>query len=33
MDERTRRRIAEAREFALAEPRPTPESALDNVFA
>jgi pyruvate dehydrogenase E1 component alpha subunit len=33
MDERTRQRIAEAREFALAEPRPTPESALDNVFA
>jgi len=33
MDERTRARIDEAREFALNEPRPTPESALDNVFA
>jgi hypothetical protein len=26
-------RIAEARQFALDSPRPTPESALDNVFA
>src|SRR5918998_36074 len=33
MDARTRERIAEARQFALESPRPTPESALDNVFA
>ena len=30
---RRRRRIAEAREFALDSPRPTPESALEHVFA
>ena len=33
LDERTRERIAEARQFALDAPRPTPESALDHVFA
>jgi pyruvate dehydrogenase E1 component alpha subunit len=33
MDARTRERVAEARQFALDSPRPTPESALDNVFA
>ena len=33
MDGRTRQQIAEAREFALESPRPTPESALDHVFA
>jgi TPP-dependent pyruvate/acetoin dehydrogenase alpha subunit len=33
MDARTRERIAEARKFALDSPRPTPESALDHVFA
>ena len=33
MDERVKSVIAEAREFALESPRPTPESALDHVFA
>jgi TPP-dependent pyruvate/acetoin dehydrogenase alpha subunit len=33
MDERTKAQIAVAREFALESPRPTPESALDHVFA
>jgi pyruvate dehydrogenase E1 component alpha subunit len=33
LDERVRHRIAEARQFALDSPRPTPESALDHVFA
>ena len=33
MDARVSERIAEARQFALDSPRPTPESALDNVFA
>jgi TPP-dependent pyruvate/acetoin dehydrogenase alpha subunit len=33
MDERVTAGIAEAREFAVSSPRPTPESALDNVFA
>ena len=33
MDERATSVIAEAREFALESPRPSPESALDNVFA
>jgi acetoin:2,6-dichlorophenolindophenol oxidoreductase subunit alpha len=33
LDERTRERIAEARQFALDSPRPAPESALDHVFA
>jgi acetoin:2,6-dichlorophenolindophenol oxidoreductase subunit alpha len=33
MDERATATIAEAREFALESDRPTPESALDNVFA
>jgi pyruvate dehydrogenase E1 component alpha subunit len=33
LDARTRERIAEARKFALDSPRPTPESALDHVFA
>jgi TPP-dependent pyruvate/acetoin dehydrogenase alpha subunit len=33
MDGRVRERIADAREFALGSPRPTPESALDHVFA
>jgi TPP-dependent pyruvate/acetoin dehydrogenase alpha subunit len=33
MDERVRARMTKAREFALESPRPTPESALDNVFA
>ena len=33
MDARVRERIAEARQFALDSPRPTPESALDHVFA
>jgi TPP-dependent pyruvate/acetoin dehydrogenase alpha subunit len=33
LDARTRERIAEARQFALDAPRPTPESALDHVFA
>ncbi|MEA2379569.1 MAG: acetoin:2,6-dichlorophenolindophenol oxidoreductase subunit alpha [Thermoleophilaceae bacterium] len=33
LDARARERIAEARRFALDSPRPTPESALDNVFA
>jgi pyruvate dehydrogenase E1 component alpha subunit len=33
LDARTRERIAEARQFALDSPRPTPESALDHVFA
>ena len=33
MDEREKARIAEAREFAEKSPRPTPESALEHVFA
>ena len=33
LDARVRERIAEARQFALDSPRPTPESALDHVFA
>jgi pyruvate dehydrogenase E1 component alpha subunit len=33
MDARVRERISEARQFALDSPRPTPESALDHVFA
>jgi pyruvate dehydrogenase E1 component alpha subunit len=33
LDARVSERIAEARQFALDSPRPTPESALDNVFA
>jgi len=33
IDARTVALITEAREFALETPRPTPESALDNVFA
>jgi pyruvate dehydrogenase E1 component alpha subunit len=33
IDARARERIAEARQFALDSPRPTPESALDHVFA
>ena len=33
LDGRARERIAEARRFALDSPRPTPESALDHVFA
>ena len=33
MDEQQKARIAEAREFALESPRPTPESALEHVFA
>src|SRR4051794_10894065 len=33
LDARLRERIADARQFALDSPRPTPESALDNVFA
>jgi TPP-dependent pyruvate/acetoin dehydrogenase alpha subunit len=33
LDQRARGRIAEARQFALDSPRPTPESALDHVFA
>jgi TPP-dependent pyruvate/acetoin dehydrogenase alpha subunit len=33
LDARVRERVAEARQFALDSPRPTPESALDNVFA
>ena len=33
IDERATETIAKAREFALASDRPTPESALDNVFA
>jgi TPP-dependent pyruvate/acetoin dehydrogenase alpha subunit len=33
MDERVKATIAEAREFALESPRPSPESALDHVFA
>jgi TPP-dependent pyruvate/acetoin dehydrogenase alpha subunit len=33
LDARVRERIADARQFALDSPRPTPESALDNVFA
>jgi TPP-dependent pyruvate/acetoin dehydrogenase alpha subunit len=33
LDGHVRARIAEARQFALDSPRPTPESALDNVFA
>jgi TPP-dependent pyruvate/acetoin dehydrogenase alpha subunit len=33
MDERVTAEMAEAREFAVSSPRPTPESALDNVFA
>jgi pyruvate dehydrogenase E1 component alpha subunit len=33
MDEGQKRRIAEARKFALESPRPTPESALEHVFA
>jgi acetoin:2,6-dichlorophenolindophenol oxidoreductase subunit alpha len=33
LDERTRERIAEARQSALDSPRPAPESALDHVFA
>ena len=33
LDARARERIAEARQFALDSPRPTPESALDHVFA
>jgi acetoin:2,6-dichlorophenolindophenol oxidoreductase subunit alpha len=33
MDARVRERIAEARQFALDSPRPSPESALDHVFA
>jgi TPP-dependent pyruvate/acetoin dehydrogenase alpha subunit len=33
MDEQQTARIAEAREFAMDSPRPTPESALEHVFA
>ena len=33
IDERTKGQIAEAREFALDSPRPSPESALEHVFA
>jgi TPP-dependent pyruvate/acetoin dehydrogenase alpha subunit len=33
LDGQVRERVAEARQFALDAPRPTPESALDNVFA
>jgi TPP-dependent pyruvate/acetoin dehydrogenase alpha subunit len=33
LDGRVRERIADARQFALDSPRPTPESALDHVFA
>jgi pyruvate dehydrogenase E1 component alpha subunit len=33
LDQQVRDRIAEARQFALDSPRPTPESALDHVFA
>jgi acetoin:2,6-dichlorophenolindophenol oxidoreductase subunit alpha len=33
LDAQVRERIAEARQFALDSPRPTPESALDHVFA
>jgi acetoin:2,6-dichlorophenolindophenol oxidoreductase subunit alpha len=33
IDERTKSQIAEAREFALDSPRPSPESALEHVFA
>jgi acetoin:2,6-dichlorophenolindophenol oxidoreductase subunit alpha len=33
LDAQVSERIAEARQFALDSPRPTPESALDNVFA
>ena len=33
IDGRASERIAEARQFALDSPRPTPESALDHVFA
>jgi pyruvate dehydrogenase E1 component alpha subunit len=33
MDARVSERIAAARQFALDSPRPTPESALDHVFA
>jgi pyruvate dehydrogenase E1 component alpha subunit len=33
LDARVRERVAEARQFALDSPRPTPESALDHVFA
>jgi TPP-dependent pyruvate/acetoin dehydrogenase alpha subunit len=33
LDARVSKQIAEARQFALDSPRPTPESALDNVFA
>jgi len=33
LDARVREQLAEARSFALESPRPTPESALDNVFA
>ena len=33
IDARASERIAEARQFALDSPRPTPESALDHVFA
>jgi pyruvate dehydrogenase E1 component alpha subunit len=33
LDQQVRERIEEARRFALDSPRPTPESALDHVFA
>jgi TPP-dependent pyruvate/acetoin dehydrogenase alpha subunit len=33
MDEAQKARIAEARDFALESPRPSPESALEHVFA
>jgi pyruvate dehydrogenase E1 component alpha subunit len=33
MDARVSERLSEARQFALDSPRPTPESALDHVFA
>jgi hypothetical protein len=33
LDAQVTEHIASARQFALDSPRPTPESALDNVFA
>ena len=33
LDAQVSERVAEARQFALDSPRPTPESALDHVFA
>jgi TPP-dependent pyruvate/acetoin dehydrogenase alpha subunit len=33
LDEATRKRVADAADFALASPLPAPESALNHVFA